>query len=307
MVKQANQRSHSYGAILASSLRAQWQLDDIIAENERLDFSRNFLPEGLARTASTPGLSEPERRTLNHIAAYQYVRQFEVVETFILPFINHHIENSKDCDSPREEALANFLEEEKKHIAMFQRFRRSFETQSGITCLTLDSSRIAEKINLHDPLAVGLIVLMFEWATQAHYIDSIRGDQDIDPVFKRLFKFHWIEESQHAKLDTLLIEDLGRNRTPVQINRAVAEAIAIGVTIGRNCLKQAELNIFSLERTLKRSLPNREQLIRTQFGAGRNILLASGLRHRRFQNTLRCLSPEGLVRVNQLAFAAKQA
>ena len=42
----------NYEATLASSLRAQWQLDDVLRDDQELDFSRNFMPESLARTAA---------------------------------------------------------------------------------------------------------------------------------------------------------------------------------------------------------------------------------------------------------------
>ena len=42
----------NYEATLTSSLRAQWQLDDVLREDQELDFSRNFMPESLARTAA---------------------------------------------------------------------------------------------------------------------------------------------------------------------------------------------------------------------------------------------------------------
>ena len=41
----------TYQATLASSLRGAWELDDVLREDQELDFSRNFLPESLARTA----------------------------------------------------------------------------------------------------------------------------------------------------------------------------------------------------------------------------------------------------------------
>ena len=47
----------NYEATLASSLRAQWQLDDVLREDQDLDFSRNFMPESLARTAKIEGLN----------------------------------------------------------------------------------------------------------------------------------------------------------------------------------------------------------------------------------------------------------
>ena len=47
----------NYEATFASSLRAQWQLDDVLREDQELDFSRNFMPESLARTAVLDGLN----------------------------------------------------------------------------------------------------------------------------------------------------------------------------------------------------------------------------------------------------------
>ena len=38
--------------------------------------------------------------------------------------------------------------------------------------------------------------------TQLHYLDSVKDDGDLDPLFKSLLRHHWMEEAQHAKLDT---------------------------------------------------------------------------------------------------------
>ena len=80
----------TYEAVLASSLRAQWLLDDVLKADEELDFSHNFLPESLARTAAIAGLSSAEQRTLNQIAANQYICMFGTVEEFVLPFLLDH-------------------------------------------------------------------------------------------------------------------------------------------------------------------------------------------------------------------------
>jgi hypothetical protein len=42
----------NYEATLASSLRAQWQLDEVLRTDENLDFSRNFMPERPVRPCS---------------------------------------------------------------------------------------------------------------------------------------------------------------------------------------------------------------------------------------------------------------
>ena len=61
----------NYAATLVSSLRAQWELDDVLREDQDLDFSRNFLPESLARTAAVGSLNPFEQRILNQISAHE--------------------------------------------------------------------------------------------------------------------------------------------------------------------------------------------------------------------------------------------
>ena len=60
----------------------------------------------------------------------------------------------------------------------------------------------------HQPLAVALTILHIEWMTQRHWIDAVQDNQELDPQFKSLLKHHWMEESQHSKLDTLMVESL---------------------------------------------------------------------------------------------------
>src|SRR4029450_10434174 len=80
----------NYEATLASSLRAQWQLDDVLRADQDLDFSRNFMPESLSRTAAVTSLNPFEQRTLNQISAHQYLCIFGIVEEAILPFLLDH-------------------------------------------------------------------------------------------------------------------------------------------------------------------------------------------------------------------------
>ena len=58
---------------------------------------------------------------------------------------------------------------------------------------------------------------MIEWMTQSHYVDSVRGDAELEPLFANLLRCHWIEEAQHAKLDTLMVEALAEGRSQEQI------------------------------------------------------------------------------------------
>ena len=219
----------NYEATLASSLRAQWQLDDALRADQELDFTRNFLPESLARTAALETLNPFEQRILNQISAHQYLCIFGVVEEFILPFLFDHARPALRGDDWRVRALINFANEEAKHIHLFKRFHEAFKRGFPVECQVIGPSEaIGAKVLSHDPLAVGLVILMIEWMTQQHYLGSIRDDGDIDPLFKSLMKHHWMEEAQHAKLDTLIVDALAEGRSEAEIDRAVDEFFAIG-------------------------------------------------------------------------------
>ena len=179
----------NYQATLASSLRAQWQLDDVLRADQDLDFSRSFMPESLARTAALDALNPFEQRILNQISAHQYLSIFGVVEEFILPFVVDHARPHLLGDDWRVRAILNFASEEAKHIHLFKRFHDAFVRGFPVECRLIGPSEaIGAEVLRHDPLAVGLVILMIEWMTQQHYLGSIRDDGDLDPLFKSLMQ-----------------------------------------------------------------------------------------------------------------------
>ena len=290
---------YSYKAVLASSLRAQWELDDVLAPEQELDFSRDFMPESLCRSGAAPGLaSEDERRMLNHIAAYQYLCYFGSVEEFILPFLMDHARPMLRQDDYRVRALLNFASEEAKHIHLFNRYREAFERGFPFQCQMLGPREVlAQRVLSHHPLAVGLIILMIEWMTQAHYVGSIRDDSDIDPLFKSLFKHHWMEEAQHAKLDTLIVDALAEQRPERELALVTNEFFQIAGFLDKSLQIQARFNVESLERGLGRTIDGRDALIVQQYRAARWTYLISGLTHDRFKATLEATSPKMAARI----------
>ena len=292
----------NYEATLASSLRAQWQLDDVLRADQELDFSRNFMPESLARTAALDTLNPFEQRILNQISAHQYLCIFGVVEEFILPFLIDHARPALRGDDWRVRALINFASEEAKHIHLFKRFHEAFKRGFPVECQMIGPSEaIGAKVLSHDPLAVGLVILMIEWMTQAHYLGSIRDDGDLDPLFKSLMKHHWMEEAQHAKLDTLIVDALAEGRSEEEIDRAIDEFFAIGGFLDDGLKAQAGFNLDALEKTIGRTLDNREEIVAQQHQAARWTYLGSGMVHDRFKATLEAMSPRAAERIAEAA------
>lgn len=288
----------TYEKVLASSLRAQWELDDVLRADQELDFSRKFMPESLARTAVAPGLNLEEQLTLNHISAYQYLYYFGVVEQFILPFVLDHARPILNQDDFRVRALINFASEEAKHVHLFRRFTEAFDRGFQVKCIMLGPpGRLQQKVLGHHPLAVGLIVLMIEWMTQAHYLGSIRSDEDLDPLFRNLLKHHWMEEAQHAKLDTLMVEALAEGRSERELGIVMDEFFQIAGYLDASLKKQAVLNLDALQRAIGRTVANPGQLVAQQYAAARWIYLGSAMTHPNFEGTLQSISPRATARV----------
>jgi hypothetical protein len=292
----------NYKATLASSLRAQWLLDDVLREDQELDFLRNFLPESLARSAAVTALNPFEQRVLNQISAHQYLSIFVIVEEFILPFLLDHSRHALRDDDWRVRALLNFAGEEAKHIHLFKRFHAAFVRGFPVYCQIIGPSEdIGAEILRHDPLAVALVILMIEWMSQQHYLGSIRDDGDIDPLFKSLLKNHWMEESQHAKLDTLIVEALGEGRSEEQIDRAIDEFFEIGAFLDDGLRQQAQFNMDALEKAIGRKVQGRDEIIAQQHQAARWTYIGSGMVHERFKATLEALSPRAAERIAEAA------
>ena len=296
--------NYTYQGTLAAAERVNWRVEDVIGGDKRLDFSRAFLPESLARTEEIPYLSAAERTTLNQIRGHGYLCTFGLVEEFILPFVLDHARLQLHADDYRIRALLQFATEEAKHIHLFKSFRREFEQGFGKPCAVIGPpSEVARTVLSHHPLAVALAILHIEWMTQAHYVDSVKDDGGMDPQFKSLLKHHWMEEAQHARLDTLMVEALASACSSEEVDRAIEEYFEIGGFLDAGMKQQAALDLDSLTGATGRVLAADEQadLATRQHQALRWTFLGSGMSHPNFLATLGGLRPAARERVEQMA------
>ena len=292
----------NYQRTLASSLRAQWLLDDVLPADQELDFTRNFMPESLARTAAISSLNASEQRILNQIVAHEYLSIFVVVEEFILPFLLDHARDQIRNDDWRIRALLNFAGEEAKHIHLFKRFHAAFVRGFPVECQMIGPSQaIGAEVLRHDPLAVALLILMIEWMTQQHYLGSVRDDGDLDPLFKSLLKHHWMEEAQHAKLDTLIVHSLAEGKSEEEIGKALDQFFEIGAFLDEGLKTQAGFNLDALEKVVGRKVEDRDAIVTQQHQAARWTYIGSGMVHERFVDTLESISPFAAWRIADAA------
>jgi hypothetical protein len=286
--------TYTYESVLATAHRVNWKIDDVIGGDKRLDFTKPFMPESLAGVRKLDFLSTDEQRTLNQIRGLGYLVMFGLVEEFILPFVLDHARPRLAGDDYRTRALIQFASEEAKHIQLFKRFREEFDARFGHRCEVIGPPEaVAAKVLAHSPLAVALLTLHIEWFVQQHYVESIKDDGELDPQFKSLLKHHWLEEAQHTKLDTLMVEEIAAATAPAGISRAVDEYLEIGAFIDAGMQQQVQLDHDSFEQATGRRLTaeQRQRFIESQLKALRWTFLGSGITHPNFLATVGKLGP----------------
>ncbi len=143
---------YSFRATLAAAQKVDWRIEDIIGGDKRLDFSKPFMPESLARVETLDFLNPDEKRILNQIRGHAYLCIFGLVEEFILPFVMDHARPQLEGDDYRTRAFLQFAVEKAKHIHLFKRFREEFQKGFRTDCAVIGPpAEIAKAILSHQP------------------------------------------------------------------------------------------------------------------------------------------------------------
>jgi len=296
--------SYDYRDTLAASQKVNWRIEDIIGGDKKLDFTKRFMPESLARVEQLPFLNDDEKRILNQIRGNTYLSLFIIVEEFIVPYVLDHIRPSIDEDDDRARAFLQFLGEEVKHIQLFKTFGEAFKEGFGSECKVIGpASEIGKAVLANDPLGVALVILMIEWVSQDHYVSSVKDDTELDPLFKSLLKNHWLEEAQHAKLDTRMVEYVVEKLDATGIEKGVDGFFAIGGLLDEGLQQQVLFELESLEVATGRKLTDDERkiFIDVQLQANRWTFIGSGMVHPKFLQTMDRLGADQRKRIDEAA------
>lgn len=297
-------QNYSYQDVLSASEKIHWRVEDIINDEKKLDFKKPFMPESLARVEPLAFLAPSERIVLNQIRGHAYLSIFGLVEEFILPFVVDHARQHLIGDDFQVRALLQFAGEEAKHIQLFKTFRKQFDRDFVISCPVIGPAQdIAREILSHHPLAVALTIMHIEWMTQRHYLESVRDNGQLDSQFKSLLKFHWMEEAQHAKIDTLMVLALAKSCSKMEIENAINEYIQIGGFLDRGLMNQVNFDLESLTRATGRRLSESEkkEFQEIQLQANRWTYIGSGMTHENFLGTLERILPTARKQIEQIA------
>jgi hypothetical protein len=217
-----------YEKAIDRSKRVRWDIDRDVFRGREFDFDNTFLPDGLSLLAELSLLGPDDRRRLSQIQGRTYANFFALVERFINAKV---LELSRDHwlgDQKALEALVRFSDEELKHQEMFRRIERMIA--QGMPAgyrFAPEPDEVASVVLGKSTWAVLALTCNIELFTLAHYRESIDRDPTLSPLFKDVFHYHWLEESQHALLDELEWRREDDKLTAAERDVAVDDLIAL--------------------------------------------------------------------------------
>ena len=278
-----------YARCIDASKRIRWDIERDVIRGRSFDFSKRFLPDGLSRVNELAFLTSDEKRLLTQVQGRSYANIFGLVERFIAAKV---VEVSRDYllgDQTALEALVRFTDEELKHQELFRRIDAMLgeDMPAGYT-FAPEPNAVASAVLSKSTWSVLALTCDIELFTQLHYRQSIDGEQDICPLWKDVFLFHWKEESQHAILDELewVREDAGL--TKAQRDAAVEDLIALVGAVDGILQAQAKADADYFAEVCARHLTEAEvQTVRgSVLRAYRWQYIVSGVQDARFTGIL---------------------
>ena len=277
--------NYSYGECLKNSYRVNWKISDVL-DGRHFDTTRRWLPSRLSGAANVACLTPDERLTLNHVEMGAYAHLFGYVEEFIAPRMVALALDFELGDREAFDALTNFAAEEVKHMTLFREVRAAIDDAIGTPLTLLPGARDVARVVLgKNTGAMLLLTAAIEWFTQLHYLSCFKDDASLDPFTKHIFKSHWLEESQHARMDHLETLRAFRGMTEQDKDQAIDDLIVLVGAVDGLLQTQAQLDVENLQRTLGRTLAEGEQreVLASVLAAKRYTFLESGVTHPNFQ------------------------
>lgn len=296
-----SQRPTRYQQIVNASRRGEWQIERDLLRDRGFDFSRKFLPDGLSRVDRLAFLSADEARLLSQIQGRTYAYIFGLVERFIsTKMIDQGRAHAFD-DQFAFEALVRFSAEELKHQELFRRMEAMIGPRlpAGYS-QTADPNDVARAVLAASTWSVLALTCHIELFVQEHYARSIDPVEELCPLFKDVFKYHWKDESRHVVLDELEWKSEHGRLSAAERDRAVNDLIAlVGAVDGilqAQSAADARYFIASVSRTF--SEDETAQIGAVMLSAYRWQYIVSGVQNRHFGELLAGMTtPEQMARI----------
>ena len=199
-----------------------------------------FLPDSLSLVTQLPFLNEGQQRLLSQVQGRTYAYLFGLIERCINAKVLELGHAHCFGDQTALAAMLRFVQDELKHQELFRRVEKlaDLALPPGYR-MTTDPDSAAAAMLGKSTWAVIALTCFVELFTQAHYLHSIRDDDQLSPLFKDVFYYHWVEEVQHATLDELEWQRVHDSMSAEAIDAAVTDLIELVRMIDRILQAQA--------------------------------------------------------------------
>ncbi|WP_095195172.1 diiron oxygenase [Pseudomonas sp. Irchel 3A7] len=278
-----------YAQLVRSSKKAEWQIDRDLLQDRSFDFSRKFLPDGLSRVDRLSFLTADEARLLSQIQGRTYAYIFGLVERFISAKMLDQGRAHVFDDQLALEALVRFSNDEIKHQELFRRMETMMAAQlpAGYRQVA-DPNDVARAVLAASTWSVLALTCHIELFVQTHYSQSIAPREDLCPLFKDVFKFHWKDESRHVVIDELEWKTEHAKRSPAERDQAVNDLIALVAAVDTILQAQAasDADYFMRNVSPPFEVDEAAQIRACVLGAYRWQYTISGVQHPHFGRLL---------------------
>jgi P-aminobenzoate N-oxygenase AurF len=278
-----------YARLVTLSKKSEWQIDRDLLQGRTFDFSRKFLPDGLSQIDRLVFLSDDEARLLSQIEGRTYAYIFGLVERFISAKMLDQGRAHVFGDQLALEALVRFSNEEIKHQELFRRMEAMIGSQlpAGYRQVAKPND-VARAVLAASTWSVLALTCHIELFVQAHYDESIAPREDLCPLFRDVFRFHWKDESRHVVLDELEWKNEHAKLSPAERDQAVNDLIALVAAVDGILQAQSASDADYFIRNVSRPFSAEEttQIETSVLSAYRWQYIVSGVQHPHFGRLL---------------------
>jgi len=225
-------QSRQYEKCMLNARKVNWDIDKDVIRFRKLSHHEKYLPDGLAGVGQLAFLASSDARFMSRVQGRTYAYIFGLVERFINAKVLELGNDHALGDQQALQALVQFSQEEMKHQELFRRVERlAAEAMPDGYVMSADPDAVAEVVLSKSTWSVLALTCHIEIFTQVHYRESIRPGTDISPLFADIFRYHWLEESQHAMLDELEWQRVHAGCTAKDVDEGVSDFIDLVVAV----------------------------------------------------------------------------
>jgi P-aminobenzoate N-oxygenase AurF len=296
-------RAARYARVVVASRKSEWQIDRDLLRGRTFDFSRKFLPDGLSLVDRLSFLSATEARLLSQVQGRTYAYLFGLVERFISVKMLELGRAHGLGDQLALEGLVRFSNEELKHQELFRRMEQMMAAQMppGYRQVA-NPNDVAQAVLAASSWSVLALTCHIELFVQSHYAESIAEHEEICPLFRDVFKYHWKDESRHVVVDELEWTGEHERLGDGERDRGVTDLIGLVGAVDGLLQAQATADVAYFTANAGRTFgaDERDAIARGVLRAYRWQYILSGVEHKHFAHLLGSMTtPAQLARIQQ--------